>query len=452
MRRFTLVGQGVAAVVVLTVIVSTAWAEDLASVGWRNDGTGHFDGARPPLSWSKDNNIAWRTELPDRSLASPIVVGDRVFVLCEPAELVCLNAADGAVAWQKSHGYGDVFDQKKTAAIEADLAAARKLHEQIDDLHRQRHEAEKAGDEALKKSFEPRIQELEQQRNKLTEVYRDQPGGDAANTGCTPVSDGENVYALFGTGVVSSHTLDGKRNWMAFIAGSSGDQSSSPILAQGRLLVQLRQLHALDAATGELMWTAKVDQRHGSPVVGQVGDTAVVVTPSGEVVRLADGDIIARDLFQLGHSSPIIHDGVVYAMEDGATKAIKLSLEKDGAETLWETEGSRTNRLASPILHNGLIYCVNEQGVLEVYDAKTGDRVYRKRLSFGGGRLDPSLCLAGDRLYITNNQGTTLVLKPGREYEELAQNELKEEFSSSPAFADGRIYFRTRKSVVCAGE
>jgi outer membrane protein assembly factor BamB len=427
-------------------------AGDDAGTGWRNDGTGHFPAARPPVQWSAQENIAWKTELPGRSLASPIVVAERMFVLAEPTDLVCLNTADGAIAWQKSHAYSDVFPPEKAAAIEADLAKAREIQQEIEQLHRQRREAEKAGDEELKESFEPKIQALEAARNKLTEIYRQLPGGDAANTGCTPTSDGENVFALFGTGVVSSHSLSGKRNWMTFIEGSTGDQSASPVWAEGKLIVQLRQLHALDANTGELLWTAKVDQRHGSPVVGLVGDTHVVVTPNGAVIRLADGAILARDLFRLGHSSPIVHDGVVYAMEDGATKAIKLSAEPDGSETLWESEGSRTNRLASPLYHDGLLYCVNEQGVLEVNDGKTGNRLYRKRLAFSGGRLDPSLCLAGNRLYITSNQGMTIVLKPGREYEELAQNELREEFSSSPVFAGERVYFRTRKFAICIGE
>ena len=199
-RSFDL--RGVSAGLLLAALLSPAAVGEQA-VGWRNDGSGHFADARPPRTWSPEENVAWKTAMPDRSLASPIVVGERVFVLSEPAELICLNAGDGAIAWQKSHGYGDVFDQEKTAKIELDLAAARKLREQIDALHKQRHEAEKAGDEALKKSFEPRIQELEQQRNKLTEVYRDQPGGDAANTGCTPASDGEHVYALFGAGVAN---------------------------------------------------------------------------------------------------------------------------------------------------------------------------------------------------------------------------------------------------------
>lgn len=451
MRCFAMVGQGVWMAVLVLIAGATAAGEELA-VGWRNGGDGHFQKTTPPHNWSAEDNIAWKTPLPDRSLASPIVVGEHVFVLCEPAELICLNAGDGTIAWQKSHGYGDVFDHEKTAKIEADLAAARELRKQIDELHRARHEAEKAGDEAKKKSFEPRIQELEQQRNKLTEVYRDHPGGDAANTGCTPASDGENVYALFGTGVVSAHSLAGERKWITFVPGSTGDQSASPVVADGKLLVHLRALHALDADTGEILWIAKVDQRHGSPVVAKVAGQFVVVTPSGEMVRLADGEIIARDLFQLGHSSPIVHDGIVYAMEDGATKAIKLSLEKDGCETLWESEGSRTNRLASPVLHQGLVYCVNEQGVLEVNDAKTGERVYRKRLSFSGGRLDPSLCIAGNLLYITSNRGATLVLKPGREYDEISQNQLNEDFSSTPAFAGDRIYFRTRKHVVCVSE
>lgn len=420
-------------------------------VGWRNDGSGHFSRAKPPQTWATSENIVWKTELADRSLASPIVAGGRVFVLAEPTELVCLAADDGALAWQRSHSYTDVFGQEKGEAIETDLAKARQLHEEINQLNRRRREAEQAGDEDAKATLQSQIEKMQQQRDALTAVYRQLPGGNTANTGCTPTSDGQNVFALFGTGVVSSHTLEGRRNWMTFVEGATGDQSASPILAGDKLIVHLRQLHALDARTGKLIWTAKVDSRHGSPVVAKIGDTSVVVTPSGAVVRLSDGEILARNLFRLGHCSPIVHDGVAYALENGAIKAVKLSTQVDSSKVIWESESSRTNRLASPIYAGGLLYGVTEQGVLEVHDAKSGQRVYRKRLGFSGGRLDPSMCVAGGLLFITNNQGTTFVLKPGREYEQIARNELRADFSSSPAFDGEAIYIRTRKHVICIG-
>ena len=80
------------------------------SVGWRGDGTGHFPGATPPISWGRDRDgagykthgIVWAAPLPDRGISSPIVVGDRVFVTCDTADLVCIDKADGHILWIRS--------------------------------------------------------------------------------------------------------------------------------------------------------------------------------------------------------------------------------------------------------------------------------------------------------------------------------------------------------------
>ncbi len=84
-------------------------------------------------------------------------------------------------------------------------------------------------------------------------------------------------------------------------------------------------------------------------------------------------------------------------------------------------------------------------------DAKTGQLVYDQRLEFGGGQCYPSITLAGKYLYVSSDNGTTLVLEPGREYKELARNML-EPFRSSLVFEGRRMYVRTTKGLWCIGE
>lgn len=437
---------------VLTLAVSPVVAGP--PVGWRNDGSGLFPGTKPPLRWSADVNVAWRTELPGRSLSSPVVVKDRVFVVADPTELVCVSAETGESLWRRSHAYADVFGTAEGARIEEKLAQARELRKQVDELHRERDAARKEGREDEQRRLDERIRELRTRIDELT-VHPPLPGGDTGNTGSTPVTDGADVFTLFGTGVVSSHTVDGKRNWMRFVEAPGDGHSASPVLVDGKLVVHLRQLTALDVETGETVWTADTGARHGSPVVHRVNDTAVVVTPEGTVVRVADGRIVAKRLFRLNHSSPIVRSGVVYAAQDEGLKAVTLD-RATGDEAVtrvaWEGGGSRTSRLASPVEHDGLLYTVSEQGVLEVTNAKSGVRVHRRRLEFEGGRVDPSLAVAGDRIYVTNTRGETVVLAPGREYRELARNNLGEGNSSSPAFAGSRMYVRTNRHLYCIRE
>jgi hypothetical protein len=432
----------------VTLVAATSAAPP---VGWRNDGSGKFPAANPPINWATDRNIVWRIETPGRSLASPVVVGNRVFVTAEPAELVCFSTKDGETLWQQSHQYTDALGKTEGQRIEKNLARARDLEQEVSNLHRERDTARKANDVDKQKGLEKQIDGI-RERIKPLKVFPPMPGGDTGNTGSTPVSDGENVFAVFGTGIVGSHTLAGKRNWMKFIEAPRDGHCASPLLVDGKLIVHLRNLIALDATSGEVLWKAETGARHGSPVITTIVDTPVVVTPEGAVVRVADGRIIAKNQFQLNHASPIAHAGVVYAMQDSSIKAISVtdvSADEAVTQVAWETTGSRSSRLASPVYHEGLLYSVTEQGILEVTDAKTGKRVYRQRLEFDGGRVDPSITLAGNRLYVSNTRGATVVFLPGREYEEIARCQLDDGFSSSLVFAGKRLFVRTRKYFYC---
>ena len=106
-----------------TILTVTIIATSLAAppVGWRNNGSGKFPKANPPINWASDRNVLWRVEMSGRSLASPIIVGNRVFVTVEPAELVCFSTKDGKKLWQRSQQYGDLFEKAKADRIENDL-------------------------------------------------------------------------------------------------------------------------------------------------------------------------------------------------------------------------------------------------------------------------------------------------------------------------------------------
>ena len=192
----------------------------LLGAGWRNDGTGRFPQANPPRQWSKESNISWKVDLPGKSLASPVVVGKQVFVTSDPAELICLSATDGQIMWRKSHEYADAFGAEKGQEIEANLLLALEARKQKEELNRARDEAKKAGDNPKQDQLRAEMELLEKRYTALT-IYPPKPGGDTGISTSTPVSDGQNIFAVFATGVVSSHSLAGKRNWMTFISDAA---------------------------------------------------------------------------------------------------------------------------------------------------------------------------------------------------------------------------------------
>jgi len=93
---------------------------------------------------------------------------------------------------------------------------------------------------------------------------------------------------------------------------------------------------------------------------------------------------------------------------------------------------------------------MNSSFIFSVVDATTGEKVSERRLDFGGGQSYPSITLAGHRLFVGSDNGTTIVLQPGREYKELARNSL-ETFRSSLVFEGKRMYVRTTKGLWCIG-
>ena len=423
------------------------------SVGWRNDGSGIFPQAEPPRTWSTESNVVWKTKMPGRSISSPVVAAGKVFTVAQPSTLLCLDETNGDILWESVHDYISVLGESAGKKVEADLEKAKEVHQQLEMLRKEYDAASsEEGKEVAKPTFEPRLQALEQQYKELT-AMPPIPDGKPGNTASTPVSDGETVWAVFGTGIVSAHGIDGQRRWARFVANPGNRHSASPLIVGDLLIVDLQGLVALNAKTGETVWEAETSSRTGTVMAGKIGELNILVTPSGDVVNSGDGTVLAKDLYRLGYSSPLLHEDVIYAVDKGSTKAIRLIVQ-DGQlrhEQLWEQEAARDDRLSSPVYHEGLLYTVTGKGIIEVYNAETGETVYKRRLPISRGRIDPSLALAGGLIYISTNRGDTLLLEPGKTFKSMGENEL-EEFSSSPAFQGKRLYIRTEENLYCLGE
>ncbi len=452
----SILSANVAVATLMTALAATA----TEPVGWRLDGTGQYPKATPPTKWSAEENVVWKTAMPGPSYASPIVVGDRIFVTSQPAALLCVRASDGDVLWQRPHTYVEIFGAEAAKKIGDDRAKATKISRQIAALLQKYKE--------LQKNDPPpkgKLQRISQQVAKLRATVREltrypripkyDSGRNAGNAAATPVSDGTTVYAAFATGIVSAHTLDGNRRWMKFVEAprTSFGHASSPVLASGKVIIHFANLIALDAETGKEVWRVKLKATHSTPVATRVAGVDVLLTASGAIVRATDGKVLAASLYRLSHSSPVVHDGVVYVHQNGMTKALRLPQTAGDTlevEPLWEGDATRSGyQCPSPVFHDGLLYGVSLSGILEVTDAKSGKFVYRQRLPIG--RVYPSPTLAGDLLFIGGNGGKMVVVQPGRQYKELALNDL-ERFTSCPVFAGQRMYVRAEKHLYCIGQ
>lgn len=431
-------------------VLQAAAAETI--IGWRTDSRGSYPAAVPPTKWSPTENVVWKTALPGKSWGSPILVGEFLFVPSDPAELLCIRAANGEIVWRKTNSPAELYGAARAAEIETswrDLNSLKRQRERdFDEFRKANPEAK---DEHEK--FRTEVRDLERRLDQLklqNPIATDRGSG---NSTPTPVSDGQHVFAQFGSGIVACYTLAGERKWLKFIEGSTigFGHSSSPLLLDGKLIVHFHDLIALDAATGEIAWRTELPATHASPIVFRWGDENAIVSPAGSILRGRDGQVLFKDAaLRTSEASAIAAGNIIYTQE-GKTSAFRLPANKDGElEVLWQVNASRGRRTPSPVLHQGLLYGATTEGILEVTDAESGELVYRKRLEFDGN-LYSSITAAGDYIFLGCTRGTTLVMKAGREFEEVALNKL-EDYGSNPVFSGKRMYLRGQQHLYCVGQ
>lgn len=430
-------------------------------VGWRTDGTSRYPDASVVTQWGEEKNVLWQTALPASSNATPVIVGERLFICAEPATLICVNAKTGQILWQADNSYDKVLTAEQRQPLEAESKAGseqaavklKEVNEQIEQLR-----ASAQPDERKMRQLIRQRQRLEGEAKAEGSIGLPRAHGTNGYSSPTPVSDGKHVFVTFGTGVAAAYDLEGKRLWATFIArpAHGWGHSASPTLAGGHLIVHLGSLRALNVTNGQEVWNTPAKENWGSPAAARIGGVDVIFTTDGQAVRATDGKVLATGLGTLEYATPVVQDGVVYYIESKAT-AFKLPASADEPfepTRLWmaKVEGSR--HYASPVIHEGLIYCISREEIYTVLDAKDGSIVHQQRDLLGNGSSTnsayPSIILAGDRLIVSNESGSMSVLKTGRTHEVIASNRI-EGFRSTPVCVGERMYIRAYSKLYCIG-
>ncbi len=375
-----------------------------------------------PLQWSETNNIQWKTEIPHKGLSTPVVMDGQVWLTTATADghdfyVICVDAETGRIRFNE-----------------------RLFH----------HEnPESLGNGASMNSYATP----------------------------SPVIERGRVYVHFGSfGTACLDTTTDKVLWKRddLPCRHYRGPSSSPVLFENLLILTLdgadHQYHvALDKQTGKTVWkTNRSVAWNDENVPGQMakdGDlrkahsTPLIVTAAGKPQMLSAGAKAAygydprtgRELWKVQHPDfsvaprPLFDRGMAYIVT-GFTKkelwAVKTDGQGDVTESgvVWKLK-TRVGKYASPILVDGLIYTASDESFITCLDAVTGETVWTERV---GGKYAASPIYADGRLYFFSQEGTTLVLKPGRTLEVLATNTLASGFMASPAVAGKAFYLRTR--------
>lgn len=458
------------ALLCLIGLIGCSGQDDAPVVGWRTDTTGRYLDATPTIEWTAEKNVVWKTKMPNWSNASPLIIGDRMFVCSEPTTLICVQTSDGEILWQRDNTYLDTLAPDKVDAVkklmeEIEIEATTKEFRSAESkLNNRKNKLKKEPDNAeLKQEVEDLTKQVEQLKTKLepvAEYVMPKAHGTNGYSSPTPTSDGKNVYVIFGTGVAACYDMDGNRKWIKIIEKPTHDygHSASPLLVGDKLIVHVRSIFALDKETGEVVWKKETTPRWGSEELASIGVVDVIITPNGDFFRVSDGKLIRKrekdDKAFLEFARPIIHDGIVYFIQHEG-KAFRLPSEIGdplALEELWQTMPKKDRYYASSVYHEGLIYGIVRAGhFFSVIDAETGEVILEEKLKLGKGNTYPSITLAGKYLFVSNDNGTTVVMEPGREPKEIMRNTL-EPFRSSPVFVGKRMYIRGMENLYCIGE
>ena len=449
------------------VVVSSSLAATTDVVGWRGDGRGSFSVQNPLTEWSSEKSVLWSVKLEDWSNASPMIMGDKIFTCSEKMELICLSRESGAVTWRKGNSYADLLEGAEAESAKARAKELVALDEEISPLKKelgglerkvrkkQATDDDKARITVLKDALKPLLAKKDEYKDLLLPSTHSVNGYSTP----TPVTDGTAVFAVFGNGIVARYTTDGEREWARVVKRPSHNwgHSASPLVVDGLLLLHVSgEVIALDSATGAERWRVAGKGSWGTPVVTTIGETRVLVTTGVDLIQVKDGKVLASGIAAMPWTSPLVQEGILYVADERECSAFVLDetliTEGKSPEKRWTLAIKKDRYYASPVVFEGLLYTVNRGGTMSVVDVADGSLVYEKKLEFadGGGTVYPSPIQVGGLLFVSKDNGSTLVLKPGKEYAEVASNKL-EPFRSSPVFAGNKMFVRTLNHMFCIG-
>jgi outer membrane protein assembly factor BamB len=389
---------------------------------WRGPrGDGHCQEKALPMKWTSTDNVRWRIPLPAPGNSTPIIWRNRI-LLTQATEngrkraLYCLSRTDGKQLW------------------------------------------------------------------KAEITYKEKESTHSTNPYCSasPVTDGERVIVSHGSAGLFCYDLDGKELWKK----ETGKQehiwgnASSPVFFGEMVYLWVgpgenQVLLALDRKDGQTIWqhrepggksgSAGNTEWIGSwstPLIARIGQREELLLSVPNVLRSFDPRTgkqlwFCEGLTKLVYTSPLCSpDGIVLAMSGfhGAALAVRANGAGNITKThrLWHHATQNPQRIGSGVIVAEHAYLINEQGLGQCFELKTGkDLWHKERVT---GPTWSSLLAAGDRLYIVNDRAETVVLAASPDLKVLGKNPLDGATTrASIAVSDGELFIRTYKHLWCIG-
>jgi len=382
--------------------------------GWRGpNGDGTSSEMDLPTQWDSITNVKWKIPVPGIGHGSPIVWGDRLFMITAKAEtleriLLCYDCKSGQLLWQ-------------VTVLKAPLETVN-------------------------------------------------PDNNFASG--TPVTDGKYVYVSFLDGenlVVAAHDFTGKQIWIqrpGTFAGPHG-YDCSPTLYEDKVIVNCGSkvnafVAALSTTDGHMIWKVpqlNVGMSYSTPIFREItGHMQMLFCGNQEVSSYNPSDG-SRYWFVNGPSqefcaSPVYSEKakLVFISSSWPERHL-LAIKPDGtgdvsnSHIAWKSDNG-AYYVPSPIVVGDYLITTMTNGQVHCLEGATGKILWKENL----GKQYPSAVLANGLVYIPNDAGTINVIKPGTTYESVAKNSMGERMFASPAICEGKIYLRGTKNLYCVGK
>ncbi len=401
------------AMVLVGLLAGAATAQAETWPGWRGPrGDGTSIEKNVPIKWDPADAY-WKTELPGKGHASPIVWGGRIFTVTALPEtkervLLCLDRNTGRILWQRTVVQGP-----------------------LEKLHKENSYA--SG---------------------------------------TPATDGERIYVTFRVGddiVVAAHDFSsGKQLWLVRPGTHSGEWgfSNEPVLFKDKVIVDGDSkgesfLIALGRKDGKTLWRKNRSNKgisYSAPLIREMAGRIQLIQCGDRCVASFDPDT-GEQLWKVDGPSEEFVASPVYSEKAGLVfvssswpKRFLLAIRPDGKGNVTETHIAWQDTKGAPyvpsmIVADDFLLSVNTAGTAFCYEAATGQVLWQQKL----GRHHASPVLVDGRIFFINDNGQVNVIKPDREFKCIATYELGELCYASPAVSDGQVIVRGFQHLFCFG-
>lgn len=381
--------------------------------GWRGPrGDGTCTEKNIPTNWDPAGAL-WKTELPGKGHASPIVWGDRVFTVTgltatKERVLLCLDSNTGDILWQQTVVQGP-----------------------LEKLHKENSYA--SG---------------------------------------TPATDGKRVYVTFRVGdeiIVAAHDfVSGRQLWLVRPGTHKGEWgfNNEPVLYKDKVIIDGDSkgdsfLVALSRVDGKTLWCKNRTNKgisYSAPLIREIAGRTQLIQCGDRCVTSFDPDTGEQFWTVDGPSeefvsSPIYSEkaGLIF-VSSSWPKQIIFAIRPDGKGNVTETHVVWSDTRGAPyvpsmIIADDFLMSVNRAGVAFCHEAATGEVLWEQKL----GRHHASAVLINSLVFLINDDGQINVIKPGRIFERVATYELGEHCYASPAISDGRVFLRGFNYLFCIG-